>query len=65
MLGIETGSPGLAAKLTGKLLCEGILVLPGGVHGDIVGLTPPLVITREQLDWGLRAIERAIEAARE
>ncbi len=63
MLGIETGSPGLAARLTGALLSEGLLVLPGGVDGDIIGLTPPLVITQEQLDWGLDAIERAIGAA--
>ena len=64
MLGVETGSNGLAARLTGRLLSEGILVLPGGVDGDIVGLTPPLVITDEQLDWGLGAIDRAIEAER-
>ena len=63
MLGIETGSPGLAARLTGALLSEGLLVLPGGVDGDIIGLNPPLVITQEQLDWGLDAIERAIGAA--
>ena len=65
MLGVETGSPGLAARLTGRLLSEGILVLPGGVDGDIVGLTPPLVITDEQLDWGLGAIDRAIGAERD
>jgi 4-aminobutyrate aminotransferase-like enzyme len=65
MLGIETGSPGLAARLTGTLLSQGILVLPGGVDGDIVGLTPPLVITDEQLDWGLEAIEDAIRSSRD
>ncbi len=64
MLGIETGSFGLAARLTGTLLAQGVLVLPGGVHGDIVGLTPPLVITDEQLDWGLEAIEVAIGSSR-
>lgn len=65
MLGIETGSPGLAARLTGTLLSQGVLILPGGVDGDIVGLTPPLVITDEQLDWGLETIEDAIRSTRD
>ena len=64
MLGIETGSPGLAARLTGTLLSRGVLILPCGVDGDIVGLTPPLVITDEQLDWGLEAIEDAMGSTR-
>lgn len=63
MLGVETGSTGRAAAITGALLAKGILVLPGGVDGDIVSLTPPLVITDAQLDHALERLGSALEAA--
>jgi len=56
MLGFETGSPGDGARMAGELLKLGWITLPGGVHGDILGITPPLVITDEQLSSALDAI---------
>jgi 4-aminobutyrate aminotransferase-like enzyme len=57
-VGVEIADPktltpldGFAAGLAEKALEHGILVLPAGAHGNVVELTPPLVITREQLAW--------------
>ncbi len=47
MLGLEVGN---AVPLVEKLLQRGILALPDGSQGEILGLTPPLVITKRQLD---------------
>jgi len=33
-----------------KLLERGLLVLPAGIHGNVVEITPPLTITTDQLD---------------
>jgi 4-aminobutyrate aminotransferase-like enzyme len=33
-----------------KLLQRGILALPEGSHNEVIGLTPPLVITKRQLE---------------
>jgi acetylornithine/succinyldiaminopimelate/putrescine aminotransferase len=48
MLGLEVGN---AVPLVEKLLQGGILVLPEGDHNEILGLTPPLVITKRQLEY--------------
>jgi 4-aminobutyrate aminotransferase/(S)-3-amino-2-methylpropionate transaminase len=49
----ETLSPleGTAVMLAEEALRKGIIVLPAGAQGNVLELTPPLVITREQLDW--------------
>ena len=57
MLGVQMDSPGEAAVGTGRLLRAGTIVLPGGVDGDVLGITPPLVITNEQLIAAMDAIE--------
>jgi 4-aminobutyrate aminotransferase/(S)-3-amino-2-methylpropionate transaminase len=62
MLGVETGSAGAGARVAGRLLREGYIVLPGGVDGDIIGLTPPLCLSDGQRDAALSAIERALAA---
>ena len=55
MLGLEVGA-GDAALLTGALLRRGYLVLPSGVHGDVLGLTPPVVLTERQRTAAFEAI---------
>lgn len=60
MLGVQMDNPGAAAVITGQLLRQGYIVLPGGVDGDILGLTPPLVVTDEQLGASMDAIESLI-----
>jgi 4-aminobutyrate aminotransferase-like enzyme len=40
-----------------------ILQPPGGRFGSVLKLSPPLVITEEQLDFGLRTIDNALTFA--
>lgn len=42
---------GAGARIAEKALGEGILVLPAGPQGEVVELTPPLVLTESQMDW--------------
>jgi 4-aminobutyrate aminotransferase/(S)-3-amino-2-methylpropionate transaminase len=64
MIGIElvedvesrTPSPDLAGRLVVESLRRGVLVLAGGVHGNVLSLSPPLSIEREQLDYGIGVI---------
>jgi 4-aminobutyrate aminotransferase-like enzyme len=53
MLGLEVGN---AVPIVEKLLQRGILALPEGSRGEVLGLTPPLVITKRQLDHCLVAL---------
>jgi len=49
----ESGGParGSAVRVSEAALREGILVLPAGEWGHVVELSPPLVVTEEQLRW--------------
>ena len=60
MLGVETGSPGEGARVAGELIKRGYLVLPGGVEGDIVGVTPPLTLTDAQLQGACDALDEVL-----
>jgi acetylornithine/succinyldiaminopimelate/putrescine aminotransferase len=53
MLGLEVGN---AVPVVGKLLQRGILALPEGSQSEVLGLTPPLVITKRQLSFCLEAL---------
>jgi len=53
MLGLEVSN---AVPLVEHLLQRGILALPEGNHSEIVGLTPPLVITKRQLSYCLEVL---------
>jgi 4-aminobutyrate aminotransferase/(S)-3-amino-2-methylpropionate transaminase len=53
MLGLEVGD---AVPIVEKLLQRGVLVLPEGSQGEVLGLTPPLVITKRQLNFCLEAL---------
>jgi ornithine--oxo-acid transaminase len=55
-------------KVAARVVCEKLMdkgVLSKDTHGTVVRLAPPLVITRDQIDWALeqfRAVLREIEA---
>lgn len=57
-----------AADETKELLktayAEGLALLNAGLHGNIVRMLAPLVITDDQLSAGLDILERAIERIR-
>jgi ornithine--oxo-acid transaminase len=51
------------ASLSGREVCERLAargVLAKETHGNVIRLAPPLVISAEDLDWGLDQIEDAI-----
>jgi len=55
------------AFASGRAVCEALMaegVLTKDTHGSVVRLAPPLIITREQIDFAIEAIVRALEAVR-
>ena len=57
MLGFEVGN---AVPLVEELLQRGVLALPEGDHNEILGLTPPLVITKRQLEWCIHVVTELV-----
>jgi len=57
MLGLEVGN---AVPIVEKLLSRGVLTLPEGNYNEILGLTPPLVITRRQLEYCVNQLSRLV-----
>ncbi len=53
MLGLEVDN---AVPVVEKFLQRGVLALPEGSRNEVVGLTPPLVITKRQLDYCVAAL---------
>ncbi len=53
MLGLEVGN---AVPLIEQLLTRGIIAIPEGNHSEVIGLTPPLVIAKRQLDYCVDAL---------
>ena len=54
-------APAATAKLVSALLRRGIMATnSGGAHGNVVKLSPPLVITREQLDYAVQAFDETL-----
>ena len=67
MLGLELtegGKPAPLKALTLMTACRdrGFLVLPSGVQGHILALSPPFVITQEQLEAALEAIREILDS---
>lgn len=69
-LGLELRDPapggtapahGAAVRVAEAALEEGILVLPAGERGHVVELSPPLVVTEEQLRWAAARLARVVE----
>lgn len=61
MLGLELGSATRAAQVMGAALKRGYLTLPSGVDGDVLSLTPPLMLSEAQLQAAFSAIAAAME----
>jgi len=59
MLGLEVGN---AVPLVEELLQRGVLALPEGDHNEILGLTPPLVITERQLEYCVGELNNLLSA---
>jgi 4-aminobutyrate aminotransferase-like enzyme len=67
-VGLEMRNPGsggpaegAAVRASEAALNEGILVLPAGDRGHVLELSPPLVVTEEQLLWAAARLVRIVE----
>ena len=58
----ETGTAlkGAGARIATQALREGILILAAGPKGNVLELSPPLVITEDQLDWAVSRLGKLI-----
>ncbi|HYO49740.1 MAG TPA: aminotransferase class III-fold pyridoxal phosphate-dependent enzyme, partial [Chloroflexia bacterium] len=67
MIGVElvsddglTPAPAQAEAIRAICLEKGVLVGVGGVYGNVVRIQPPLVITRDQIDYVLEVLEQIL-----
>ncbi len=60
----QTGEPAteLTRQVIEKARDEGLLLLPAGVHRNVIRILVPLVATPEEIDLGLERLERAFTA---
>lgn len=67
MVGVEmSGLDGRPAttevwEVVRRLLRRGFLVLPEGEHGEVLALTPPLIVKRRQLSAAVEALHEVLE----
>lgn len=59
MLGLEVGE---SSELCERLLKRGIIALPEGNRAEVLGFTPPLVITKWQLDYATNTLTDLLSA---
>ena len=62
MWGVELHDASLCKDIVGAALSEGLILLGGGLHGNVVQFTPPLTIKEEELDEFGQRFERAIRS---
>lgn len=70
MIGIElvqdrstrTPHPDLACRVTLECQKRGVLLLGGGMYGNVLSITPPFVITEEQVAYALAVLEDVLSA---
>jgi 4-aminobutyrate aminotransferase/(S)-3-amino-2-methylpropionate transaminase len=57
-------APELAGRVVVESLRRGVLTLGGGIHGNVLSLSPPFVITEEQADAALDVLAAILEEMR-
>jgi 4-aminobutyrate aminotransferase len=57
-------APELAGRVMIDTLRRGVLTLGGGIHGNVLSLSPPFVITDEQVDAALAILGKVLEGIR-
>jgi 4-aminobutyrate aminotransferase/(S)-3-amino-2-methylpropionate transaminase len=55
-------APELAGRAVVEALRRGVLLLGGGVHGNVLSLSPPFVLTDAQADFALAVVEEVLGA---
>jgi 4-aminobutyrate aminotransferase-like enzyme len=56
----RTPAAGAGSRIAERALREGILVLPAGDHGEVLELSPPIVLTTQQVDYALDVLASLI-----
>jgi 4-aminobutyrate aminotransferase-like enzyme len=56
----RTPDPDLARRVVAAAQDEGLLVLPGGIFGNVVGMSPALTSSERVLERGVRALSIAL-----
>jgi 4-aminobutyrate aminotransferase len=57
-------APELAGRIVIETLRRGLLTLGGGIHGNVLSLSPPFVITDEQIDAALTILGDVLDGLR-
>jgi 4-aminobutyrate aminotransferase-like enzyme len=60
LLAVECATPELAARACGRALERGVILLPSGDDGRVLGITPPLSIAPALLEVGLEIVVEAL-----
>jgi 4-aminobutyrate aminotransferase-like enzyme len=66
MAGVELCLPGgvpatmASLRIVKEMLHRGFIALPEGEHGNVISFTPPLTITKREIDRALKALKRII-----
>jgi ornithine--oxo-acid transaminase len=61
MIGMELNpSAGGARRFCEEILKKGVLCKE--CHENVIRLTPPLVVTKEQIDWAVERIEQVLQS---
>jgi 4-aminobutyrate aminotransferase-like enzyme len=55
-------APDLISRLFEETKREGLLIGKGGLWGNVVRISPPLIVDRPQIDEALRIFDRAFES---
>lgn len=63
LVGIELADAALTARLVRAALTRGLLLLGGGVRGNVICLSPPLTISVPEWRRALRILEAALDDA--
>jgi len=53
-------NPAAAKKVLNEALSRGMLMYPCGIRSQVIRVAPPLNITREQIDEGLRILDQSL-----
>ena len=59
----KTPAPALAKSTVGRALDAGLILLTCGLHGNVVRILVPLVVSDEELNRGLEILEEALVGA--
>ncbi len=60
MMGVETDSGDRVMDAVKGLLRDGVIALPDGPVGDVVAMTPPLSISREEIDFAVGRLKERL-----